>query len=205
MVRPAASPSPPYYPAPKRVLLAMDDLESRETLADALREDHHDVVELEDGLELWDYLSASTSPRAIPQTDVIISDLSLPGMDGIEILERLRRRGDMTHFVLLASPSEASAYAVEATPVAAFLYEKPLDVQDIRDALFSLTGGSFHESAAALRARISSLARGSRFRVLDPAQAPQLCPRCREAAVRGEPRATPCAACLELGRELPSR
>jgi CheY-like chemotaxis protein len=199
MPRPAASASPAYYPAPKRVLLAMDDLDSREVLARALREDQHDVLELEDGLELWDYLSAGTAPRASPRTDVIIADLLLPGMDGIEILELLRGRGDMTHVVLLASPSQASRYAEEARPLAAFLYEKPLDVHDIRDALFSLTGGSFHESAAALRTRIGSLARGSHFRLLDAAPAaPRLCPRCQEAAATGEPGANPCPACEEL-------
>lgn len=167
MPRPAATPLPRYYPAPKRVLLAVDDLDSREALASALREDQHTVVDLEDGLELWDYLSGPTTLRAPPRIDVIISDLSLPGMDAIDILKLLREGGDRPHVVLLASPSEAKLYAVEARSVAAFLYEKPLDVHDIRHALFSLTGGSFHESAVALRARIGSLARGSRFRLAE--------------------------------------
>jgi CheY-like chemotaxis protein len=162
----ARIPSPAYYPAAKRVLLAMDDLDDREELAGALREDHHTVVELEDGLELWDYLSADPSARESPKTDVIISDSSLPGMGGLEILAALRERGDLTHFILLAQPEEAKLPAVRAGPVAAFLYEKPVNAHDIRDALFSLTGGSFHEEASALRDRIKSLARGSRFRVL---------------------------------------
>jgi CheY-like chemotaxis protein len=157
---------PRYYPAPKTVLLAMDDADGRAELAAALRIDEHVVIEVEDGLELWDYLSTHASTRPGPVPDVIISDLALAGASGLEILERLRARKDMTHFILLALPSEAQLHAAEARPIAAFLYEKPVDVQDIRDALFSLTGGSFHEEAAALRARINSLARGNRFRSL---------------------------------------
>jgi CheY-like chemotaxis protein len=164
--KPARLPAPAYYPAPKRVLLAMDDLDGREELASALREDHHTVVELEDGLELWDYLSADPLPRKSPLTDVIICDSSLPGKDGLEILVALRERADLTHFILLAEPAEAKLQALRAGPLVAFLYEKPVNAHDIRDALFSLTGGSFHEEASALRVRIQSLARGSRFRVL---------------------------------------
>jgi CheY-like chemotaxis protein len=162
----SSSPAPGYYPGPKRILLAVDDPEGLEELASGLREDGHTVVEFEDGSELWDHLTAeSAAVRASPGADVIIAELSLPGMDGLQILERLRERGNLTHFILLAWPDEAAVRPAK-TGIASFLYEKPVEVRDIRNALFSLTGGSFHEEAAALRKRIESIALGSRFRVL---------------------------------------
>jgi CheY-like chemotaxis protein len=162
----SSSPAPGYYPGPKRILVAIDDPEGLEELASGLREDGHTVVEFEDGSELWDHLTAdSAAVRASPGADVIIAELSLPGMDGLQILERLRERGNLTHFILLAWPDEAAVRPAK-TGIASFLYEKPVEVRDIRNALFSLTGGSFHEEAAALRKRIESIALGSRFRVL---------------------------------------
>ena len=97
---------------------------------------------------------------------MIISDVALAGMSGIQILALLRERGDLTCFVLLAWPEEDVVPVVEARPAAAFLYEKPVDVQDIRDALFSMAGGSFQQEACALKARMDALAQANRFRAL---------------------------------------
>jgi DNA-binding response OmpR family regulator len=166
-----AAAAPVYNPAPKRVLLAMDHLESRESLATSLKKDRHAVIELEDGFELFDYLSTyGTGWRQPPPPDVVISDVSLPGMNGPEILAWLRGRGDLTHFVLLAWPQEVER-VVGAPVMAATLYEKPVRMQDIRDALFSLVGGSFQKEAAELHARLTSLFRERRLRSLEASQA----------------------------------
>ncbi len=60
--------------------------------------------------------------------DLIISDIKMPGMDGIEVLEKLRQMSGITVPVIVISGHATISTAVEATRKGAFdLLEKPLD------------------------------------------------------------------------------
>jgi DNA-binding NarL/FixJ family response regulator len=58
------------------------------------------VLEAEDGLALLDGLQ--TQP-----VDVVLSDIRMPGMDGIQALQQLRARGDRTPWLLLTTFDES--------------------------------------------------------------------------------------------------
>jgi DNA-binding NtrC family response regulator len=65
------------------------------------------------------------------QPDVVILDLRLPGMDGLEVLERLRARSPALPVVLLTAHGEVKS-AVRATQLGAFDYlTKPVDHEEI--------------------------------------------------------------------------
>jgi len=66
-----------------RILLVEDDASIREAMADALRSEGYDVTEATDGARAL-ALGLSTDP------DLIVLDLMLPSMDGLEVLRRLR-------------------------------------------------------------------------------------------------------------------
>lgn len=154
----------PYQPAPKHVLLASDDDELRGEVAKALRRDGHHVVELDDGSELLDYLSDARGTRAtLPAADAIIASLTMTGLGGLELLEALRQIDDRTPFIGLAGLHEAGSFERMRALGAEYLFEGPLRVDDLREALHSIPGGEFPEDRASHEARLDACERGTQF------------------------------------------
>ncbi len=67
------------------ILVVDDHEEIREALAEILEEEGHEVLQAVDGLDALDMVAA-----ALP--DVILLDIAMPGMDGLETLQRLKDR-----------------------------------------------------------------------------------------------------------------
>jgi DNA-binding NarL/FixJ family response regulator len=96
--------------AAARIALADDQALVREGLKLLLRGlDIEIAVEAADGAELLDKL-------ATVQVDVIVSDVRMPAMSGIEALRALRIRGDRTPMILLTTFDDSAVLleAVEA-------------------------------------------------------------------------------------------
>jgi hypothetical protein len=74
----------------RHVLVVDDDEPTRESLRKALEQDGWTVAEAENGYAALMALSASPP-------DVILLDLLMPGMNGFEFLDELRRRPDCAH------------------------------------------------------------------------------------------------------------
>jgi DNA-binding response OmpR family regulator len=83
-----------------RVLVVDDDLTVREVVTTYLRAHGHDVVEAGDGLEALRVVRAQ-------ETDLVVLDVMLPGMDGREVCRRLRAMGDIPIIMLTALGREA--------------------------------------------------------------------------------------------------
>jgi signal transduction histidine kinase/DNA-binding response OmpR family regulator len=69
---------------PRRVLVVEDNRDAAESLATLLRMCGHDVRTVHDGLE-----ALSTAERFRPE--VVLCDLGLPGLEGCEVVRRMRR------------------------------------------------------------------------------------------------------------------
>ena len=82
-----------------KVLVVDDDPTVREVVVSYLRAADHDVVEAGDGE------SALERHRDAPQ-DLVVLDLMLPGIDGIEVCRRLRQDGDVPVIMLTALGEE---------------------------------------------------------------------------------------------------
>jgi CheY-like chemotaxis protein len=119
---------------PPRVLIAEDDEEIRWGLAELLESRGCVVFEAQNGTQLLDYLASSmllSKLRPIP--DVIVSDIRMPGFNGLSILEGLRGAGWMTAFILLtAFGDEATRERALAMGATAFL-DKPIDLERLED------------------------------------------------------------------------
>lgn len=87
-----------------RVLIVEDDELLRRTLAINLRARRHDVDAVGDGTAAL--ASAASSPP-----ELVIVDLGLPDMDGVEVVTRLRRRTTVPIIVLSARESETDKVA----------------------------------------------------------------------------------------------
>ena len=82
-----------------RVLIVEDELSLRETLAYSLERDGYEVLTAADGL---DALKVARSQRP----DLILLDVMLPGMDGIEVCRILRQETDVPILMLTARAEE---------------------------------------------------------------------------------------------------
>ena len=88
-----------------RILLIEDEQKVAEFVARGLKADRHTVDLAHDGLEGWEMFRAF-------DYDLIILDLMLPGLDGTEILRRIRQ-GDQNTPVLVLTARDATAEKVE--------------------------------------------------------------------------------------------
>lgn len=81
-----------------RVLLVEDDQMLAQTMLDMLREDHT-VDWLDDGQQA---LGAVMEDRF----DLVILDLTLPRLDGLDIVRRVRQQGNQTPIIILTARSD---------------------------------------------------------------------------------------------------
>jgi CheY-like chemotaxis protein len=79
----------------QRVLVIDDDREMRGVVAGTLRRDGYTVIEACDGREALDVV-ASTVP------DLVLVDITLPGMDGVEVTRRLKERPALANVPVVA-------------------------------------------------------------------------------------------------------
>jgi DNA-binding response OmpR family regulator len=79
-----------------RLLLVDDEKDLCDTLAKGLRLDGYEVDVCFDGMEASDLV-------CVEKYDLIILDLNLPGMDGMDILKQLRREDSETNVLILSA------------------------------------------------------------------------------------------------------
>jgi DNA-binding response OmpR family regulator len=82
-----------------RVLVVDDDVTVREVVVSYLKAAGHDVVEAADGAD------ALVAMRSGP-ADLVVLDLMMPGIDGLEVCRRLRATGDVPIIMLTALGAE---------------------------------------------------------------------------------------------------
>ncbi len=82
------------------VLVVDDDRTVREVVVSYLRAGGHDVVEAGDG-------EAALAAMRRQRADLVVLDLMLPGIDGLEVCRRLRETSDVPIIMLTALGAEA--------------------------------------------------------------------------------------------------
>jgi two-component system response regulator AtoC len=105
-----------------RVLVVDDEPAVRFTLHEVLAERGHDPVAAASGAEALDRLDG---------VDAVITDLSMPGMDGLALLAAIRERDAALPVVLLTAHG-SERVAVQAMKAGAYDYaSKPFDIDDL--------------------------------------------------------------------------
>jgi DNA-binding NtrC family response regulator len=124
-----------------RVLLAEDDDDLRWALSDLLKTDGFDVVAVADGRALLEHLGTAMllEQRDAPP-DIIISDIRMPGMTGMQLLECVRNRGWSTPVVLMSAFGEKEIRKQASDLGAAAFLDKPIDPTKLQELLHSAVG-----------------------------------------------------------------
>ncbi|MBI1948299.1 MAG: sigma-54-dependent Fis family transcriptional regulator [Deltaproteobacteria bacterium] len=102
-----------------RVLIADDEASLRKVLASSLRKEGYEVVSVKNGDEAMEVLEASESPDTGEPFHLVITDLRMPGMDGMALLQRINRRFRDVPVVVLTAHGTVDL-AVQALKQGAF-------------------------------------------------------------------------------------
>lgn len=107
------------------ILLIDDDAGSRLALCSLLKQAGYGAHCVASGEDALDWLDQNTAA-------IVITDLMLPGMDGLEILRRVKERAPDTNVILITGNASAHS-ALEAMKNGAFDYiTKPLNAEKLK-------------------------------------------------------------------------
>ena len=128
----------------RTILLAEDSPHDAEMAIDALREAHlaNPIVHVEDGVEALNYLlqRGKYADRAPGDPAVLLLDIKMPRMDGLEVLKQLRDHETLKRMpvVILSSSREESDLARSWDLGVNAYVVKPVDVDQFFEAVRTL-------------------------------------------------------------------
>ncbi len=107
-----------------KILLVDDEKEFVETLAERIKLRNHKAEVALDGEEALKLLDDD-----IP--DVVVLDLKMPGIDGMEVLRRIRKAYPKVQVIMLTGHG-SEKHEIEAKELGAFEYlQKPIDIESL--------------------------------------------------------------------------
>ena len=134
-----------------RVLLAEDDASIAEPLARALRREGYEVDVRADG--------PSALAGARDEVDLVVLDLGLPGMDGLDVCREIRASGSEVPVLILTARADEVDTVVGLDAGADDYVTKPFRLAELLARTRALLRRGGHESEPAQRVRIDAEAR----------------------------------------------
>ena len=111
----------------KRVIIVEDQKATAWALAESLTEEGYET------------LTAGSSEEALDleleRCDVLITDLRLPGMNGIELMSRIKKTRKALPSILITAYSSPDVLASAKKAGAIRCFSKPFNVEDIKECL----------------------------------------------------------------------
>lgn len=125
---------------PPRILLAEDDVEMRRYLAQAFRKSKFEVVEAEHGNAVLDYIVEAVVAGTGLDFDAVVTDIRMPGADGLRVLSALRSQRRDLPVVLITAFGNPETHEEARLRGARAVIDKPFE---------------FHELLAVVRAALA--------------------------------------------------
>jgi two-component system response regulator (stage 0 sporulation protein F) len=116
-------------------LLAEDDPELRSLLAEALRRDGHQVMEVTNGVALDDVIRELAAQSPAQPHEIVISDVRMPGRTGLSVLETHRGCPWCPRFIFMTGFGDEELREEARDLGAAAVIEKPFEMDELRDVL----------------------------------------------------------------------
>jgi CheY-like chemotaxis protein len=117
-----------------RILLADDDASTRELVKRALEAEGHSVEVAQDGTEALEKLKSHAGA-----VDVLVSDVHMPGVDGIALASRAVEQGGVKVLLMSGFPEELDrARKIKAERLS--VLSKPFTLEQVRAAVRALLG-----------------------------------------------------------------
>ena len=123
---------------PARILVVEDDAAMRESCVKLFRIEGYDVAEASSGTEALDQIKQRR------HTDIVLTDLKIPGMDGLALLKEIKLLDPGIEVVLMTGYSSVKS-AVEAMKHGAADYiTKPFDTNELLMTISKITRLTHH-------------------------------------------------------------
>lgn len=113
------------------ILLAEDDLEMRRMLAWSLHQEGYEVTECDDGYCLMKQLCFWGPLRKTQNYDLVISDIRMPGVTGLQVLESAREFEDFPPMILITAFGDDSTRTQAERFGAVAMFDKPFEILDL--------------------------------------------------------------------------
>ena len=119
---------------PCRIAVVDDESESLASISRALRKVGHDVISFEDGE------GALRHVETLKDVDLLVSDLKMPRVDGLDLLKAVREINPEAGVLIVTGHGTVDS-AVDAMKLGADDYIlKPLDLFELRDRVYRKIG-----------------------------------------------------------------
>lgn len=114
------------------ILIVEDEESIRETITIALREEGYQVLVAGDGYQALNLLrTASTATGELAEIDLIILDLMLPYINGLDICRSLRQQGNTTPILILSARGNETDVVVGLEVGADDYLTKPFGLREL--------------------------------------------------------------------------
>jgi DNA-binding response OmpR family regulator len=125
----------------RRVFLAEDDVEMRRIVADAIRKEGHEVIEMPDGAELLLCLAHVCLDGQGPEetVDLLVTDIRMPGCNGLDVVELLRATDWRAPIIVMTAFGDRETRA-RAERIGAVLLDKPFRIEVLLQNVRKLLG-----------------------------------------------------------------
>lgn len=121
----------------RRVLLAEDDEEMSRLLKDTLRREGYEVIGASNGIDLLENIEVfrrQVLSGRFFDVDLIISDVRMPWMSGLELLREFRVLDKVTPVILITAFGDEKTHA-EAARLGACVMDKPFELDDFMETV----------------------------------------------------------------------
>lgn len=125
---------------PMEILLVEDSLMFARIAIAALQQGRvqHHLTWLTNGDDALRFLQRDEKYSAAPQPDLLLLDLKLPGMDGGELLARIRADHELSHLPVVVMTGDGEKADLGGLTVEAFL-KKPLNLTEFIEVIQNLS------------------------------------------------------------------
>jgi two-component system, OmpR family, phosphate regulon response regulator PhoB len=114
-----------------QILLVEDEESIRTTVALALSNEGYSVTVAEDGRTALDLVRVRTGQKDMPELDLIILDLMLPGLNGIDLCRVIRRESCFVPVLMLSAKSNEADRVVGLEVGADDYLTKPFGMREL--------------------------------------------------------------------------
>lgn len=127
-----------------RILVVEDETDLQEAIVEGLRMDGYAVDGCDDGAEAYELIY-------VENYDLVILDLNLPGMDGLEVLKKIRKEKQDLKILILSARSSVSDVVKGLDSGANDYLAKPFDFEELEARIRCLLRRKFVQESISLQ------------------------------------------------------